>query len=592
VEVSMYLPIDFNEVKLQYPLQEKIGPNELLIGREPEFKNMHKWINNIPKKMSKSRVLLGRRKSGKTTFMQRIFNQVWSANGDVVPFFISIPEKRMWYRDFIVEYFRTFASQYISFYEQDPLLVKNHLDIEQILEYAKNNSHSSLEHNTQSIMNNLDKGYYGVAWSTIYRLPHILASIHEKHRILVMIDEFQYLANHIYMREDLSGEPDDYMPGSFHEVSESKVAPMLVTGSYVGWMLDIMGKHLEAGRLSQIPFSPYLTEKEGLRAVYTYAEVYEEPISNKTALQINKLCHSDPFFISCVVQSNNPTRDLSEPEGVIQTVDFEVQNRKSEMSETWREYIDLTVDRINDTYGKKLLLHLSKHNNRYWTPKELKAELALEETETAIHRRLLSLVKADLVEWGPADIEFRGLKDGTLNLILRSRFEREIVDHVPDLKADFRAETEKLLSENKRLKGQLRDLKGKSAEYIVVNGMRTKKKFRLSQFFEGVTDDTRLNIIDVRPRIYIYRDDDKKMELDVVAKSSDGHAVLVEVKNWDTKVSASDVGDFMEKVEVYRGQNPNKDILCAFVSMGGFTKNAQDVLDTSGIAWTTDIDQF
>ncbi|KHD04887.1 hypothetical protein PN36_27080 [Candidatus Thiomargarita nelsonii] len=40
-----------------------------------------------------------------------------------------------------------------------------------------------------------------------------------------------------------------------------------------------------------------------------------------------------------------------------------------------------------------------------------------------------------------ADIEFRGLQDGTLNLILRNRFEKEIEQFEPpsDLKSEFKA---------------------------------------------------------------------------------------------------------------------------------------------------------
>lgn len=69
-------------------------------------------------------------------------------------------------------------------------------------------------------------------------------------------------------------------------------------------------------RLSHIDFSPYLTESEGLEAVYKYAELLGEPITNETAVQINELCGADPFFISCVVQSTYPNRDLTTTEGV------------------------------------------------------------------------------------------------------------------------------------------------------------------------------------------------------------------------------------------------------------------------------------
>jgi hypothetical protein len=80
-----------------------------------------------------------------------------------------------------------------------------------------------------------------------------------------MIDEFQYLSSHVYRREDLSGKPVEGMPGSFHEVSESKIAPMLVTGSYVGWMIDIMGKYLEAGGSLTLIFLHILPSRKGCR---------------------------------------------------------------------------------------------------------------------------------------------------------------------------------------------------------------------------------------------------------------------------------------------------------------------------------------
>ena len=60
---------------------------------------------------------------------------------------------------------------------------------------------------------------------------------------------------------------------------------MLVTGSYVGWLLDIAGKYLQAGRLEEWRVNPYLTPEEGLEAVYRYARFYDEPVTNETALR-------------------------------------------------------------------------------------------------------------------------------------------------------------------------------------------------------------------------------------------------------------------------------------------------------------------
>ncbi len=244
--------------------------------------------------------------------------------------------------------------------------------------------------------------------------------------ILVIIDEFQNIANYVCRDEKCEGKPDESMAGSFHSTVESKVAPMLVTGSYVGLLLEIAGKYLEAGRLSNITMTPYLTEEEGLQAVYKYAEVFKKPITNDSAVLINRLCMSDPFLISCVFESDYEGGDLTTREGVVNAVNYQITDRKSEMSGTWKEYIEKTLKKINDRYSKKILLHLSKHSDRYWTPKDLKKEMPLDLDVGEIQERLHLMVAADVIEWGRSDIDFRGLRDGTLNLVIRNRFEKEI----------------------------------------------------------------------------------------------------------------------------------------------------------------------
>ncbi|MDM8529890.1 hypothetical protein QUF63_01865 [Anaerolineales bacterium HSG25] len=578
---------------MKCPLEEKIGIPELLVGREQEFKKFNKWTANMPKKLSKSWAILGRRKSGKTSFVQRLFNQLWSANGQVIPFYISISDRSVWYPNFAIKYYRTLASHYISFVEREPSFVTELLTMEQIRDYGQTKGISVLVNDVTSMLNDKQAGDYDLLWDTAHTAPHRMASRSEQ-RILVMIDEFQYLSVHIYRDPVLKEKPMESMPGSFHEVSESKVAPMLATGSYVGWMLEIMGKYLEAGRLSAIEFSPYLTEAEGLQAVYKYAEVYEEPITNETAVQINELCLADPFFISCVIQSNYPGRDLTHSEGVIEAVNYEIAHRGSELSGTWSEYINKTVDRINDQNGKRLLLHLNKHNERYWTPRQLKATLQLEESEKTIHRKLIAMVKGDLIEWGSADIQFRGLQDGTLNLILRHRFEMELAEDqtIPDLRIGFREQVVELQRTNNRLRGKLADVEGKAAEYLFANTLRSRKRFKMADFFAGATDETKLNMVHVQTRLIIQRADGKKMELDIVAESSDERVLLVEVRKRQVKANLTDIEDFQEKVAVYQQQNPEQAVLAGFLSLGGFTESARQRCEQAGIGWAKTLHYF
>jgi hypothetical protein len=57
-----------------YALEERIGDPLLFCGRKQEMELLMNWVESIPRKMAKSRALLGRRKCGKSAIMQRLFN--------------------------------------------------------------------------------------------------------------------------------------------------------------------------------------------------------------------------------------------------------------------------------------------------------------------------------------------------------------------------------------------------------------------------------------------------------------------------------------------------------------------------------------
>jgi len=576
---------------MQYPLEEKIGVPELLVERKREEANFGKWLSWIPKKLAKSRVILARRKSGKTAFVQRIFNRLWNADGAVIPFYFDVADVKTSLFELSVKYYCTFASQYISFLERDISLVDYPLSLQEIGEYGRAKSNTNLTRDVVALLNYQKHRNYGLMWDTAYSAPHRYASNTEL-RFLVILDEFQNLSGYIYRNEECKGEPDDSIPGSYHNYSESKVAPMLVTGSYVSWLIKIAAKYLHASRLAEWYMDPYLTPEEGLEAVYRYAKVYDEPITNDTALQINRLCMSDPFFISCVMQSKYSARDLSDEAGVIDTVCYEITDRNSQMQRTWGEYIEMTLSSINDLHSKNILLHLSKHSDREWTPLELKDYLQLPLSAEEIRRRLHLLVEADVIERGNSDIRYHGLTDGMLNLILRNRFEEEISTHAPPLKKDFRAEVKKLRKDKRSLQGMLNNITGQLAEYQLAYDFRARRRFTLSVYFEGVKDKTELDITDIRIRPTFKRDIERTMEFDVLAESSCGRTVLAEVKKRAEKSGVKIIRDFLDKVQHYQAVFPKQKVLPAVLSVGGFTYQALALCREHSIGTAETINYF
>jgi len=575
---------------MQYPLAEKIGEPELFVGREKEFRLFNKWLSNIPKRLSKSRVILARRKSGKTTFVQRIFNRLWSENGAVIPFYFSFEEHKIWYPDLAIKYYCAFASQYISFLERNEKWVEQWLSVEKIRQYGVENRIEHFVDEVDFLQNNKAAGgSHDLMWDIACSAPHRFASFYDQ-RFLVILDEFQYITQYVYPDEKREGQPDETLPGSYHSLSESKIAPMLVTGSYVGWLSKVISEYLEAGRLKFTRMSPYLAPHEGLQAVYKYAEFFQEPITNETALQINELCLADPFFISCVIQSDYEDKQLMTSEGVINTVHYEISERDSEMSKTWNEYLYATLNRVNNIHAKSLLLHLTQQADQYWTPKQIKDKLSIDLEINDIQNKLIMLSEADLIDRGSSDLQFRGLTDGTLNLILRNRLEEEISGFAPDLKQVFsRQMTSKTAAE---MQGKLNQLSGYLAEYQVATAFRLIKQFSLEMFFVNVSDNTELELTVVKQRVLIQRQDGQVFEIDIVAESSCGRVVLVEVKKRQTKSSVEMVDEFLDKIEAYQQKFPDAVILPAFLSLNGFTSKAKSLCETNGIGMAEKIQHY
>jgi len=578
---------------MQYPLTEEIGNPDLFVGRKKELAMLDNWTKLISKRLGKSKALFSRRKGGKTSLVQRLFNNLWSENGSVIPIFFSISESYTWLPNFAIEYYCTFASQYISFIERDKYLVESFMTLEEIRTYGQNKPMKLFVRDVDAMDYYMSKELYDSMWKLASSAPKRYANYLDL-RFLVIIDEFQYMSKYITNDQD-KRNPNDSIPGTYHQLSESKMAPILITGSYASWLSTIIMTYLEGGRVTKHLISPYLAPDEGLEAVDVYSKFFDQQTTEASRQQINTLCKSDPYFISCVIQSDFENKDLITEQGVIDTVHYEISNRNSNMSRTWREYIDHTLEDINNIHAKRILLHMSKDPNRIWIPRELIDVLHLEMSEHEVLKRLRKLEKADLIEQGNADIEYKGLNDGTLHLILRSRYAREIDDFNPDVRIDFRKTLDEMNAEIHQLKmdkalisSKYNLLKGQFAEDFLAKPFRNRKRFSLLEFFHNVPDTTQLNIVDVRTRFIFQRSDGKNMEIDIKAESSCGRVVLVEIKNWKKKVGLNVIKDFIEKVTVYGRLHSDKAPIPCIWSKQGFSKNAIQICELHRIAMADD----
>ncbi|HNW48008.1 MAG TPA: hypothetical protein PKN02_11505, partial [Thermotogota bacterium] len=95
--------------KIIYALPEQIGNTELFVGRKKEFDYyLGDWYYYLVNNMAQSQAIVARRKKGKTAFLQRLFNILWSGpETGVVPFYFSVKEMNVTLAEFAKVFFST-----------------------------------------------------------------------------------------------------------------------------------------------------------------------------------------------------------------------------------------------------------------------------------------------------------------------------------------------------------------------------------------------------------------------------------------------------------------------------------------------------
>ncbi|MCP4148531.1 MAG: hypothetical protein GY757_12365, partial [bacterium] len=231
---------------MEYALEERIGNPDLFTGRKEELSFFLKWIDEIKEKKSQSTAILARRKMGKTALMERLFNITFQKNDGVIPFYYEVVESEKWVGDFCVDFFLTFAYQYIAFKTRNINYLnpveKNNFDT--IAEITRKEGLDDLTALIRSVEYSYRHENVDILWDTVRDAPKTMAA-RKNEFILQMVDEFQFLNAMIYWDKGKSKLANS-LAGAYLSTAESKIAPLLVSGSWVGWLMNELTMMLPA----------------------------------------------------------------------------------------------------------------------------------------------------------------------------------------------------------------------------------------------------------------------------------------------------------------------------------------------------------
>jgi len=571
-------------------LEERIGNPDLFTGRKKELSYLLNWTDRIKRRLSQSTAILSRRKTGKSALLERLYNITFDKNDGVVPFYFEIREADQWILDFSIEYFLTFVWQYLAFRtRKQEYLEYSKVNLARAEKALKKEKLVYLSDLTEDVRVTVEDGRADNLWNLVRDAPRMVAR-HYDERVLQIIDEFQFLNRHIF-RDRACRDCMGNLAGSYLGTAEYKNAPLLVAGSWVGWLSrDLSG--MLPGRF-QFHYLEKLPDDETVEMILKYSLLENIPVAEETLPLMAGLTEGNPFYISSLFRSKYPGKDMTTEKGLLGTLEFETLSREGRIKTIWMEYISYALKEANDIYAKQMVLYLSKHRKREIGRDELGKKLNLEMTDSELEEKLKILVNADIIEQGASNFYYRGVPDNIFDKVFRGVYADEIETFDPkEITGEYKALAEKLLMNNKRIRGEYGRYKGAFAEFVIIHNLRHeayKNNALFGATVSNLPDDFEFAEYE---NVWSHHSPplhEPEFQIDILARAKgDGYSLIGEVKNRKVKFSVREAKDFVKKAEeLMRLENLDRAVLFVF-SASGFFKNTLVYLKKNGIAWTSD----
>ncbi len=572
-------------------LKEKIGNPDLFTGRKKELAFLLNWVEGIKEELSQSRSLVARRKTGKTAILQRLFNIVFDQNDKVIPFYYEVKEAKQWAVEFCLDFFLSFVYQYIAFRSRNPMYLSDDMpkNVPDAIEIAQREGFDFLERPIKAMQGFVEWESVDLFWTSVRDFPRGLAQ-RDDMRVVQIIDEFQFLNRKICRDKDTKHLIDDFAQ-AYMSTAEYKNAPLLVSGSWVGWLshdLLKMPARFIFDTLSNMP------ETEAAEMILKYSEIPQTPVTPETVHLIAELSEGNPFYISSLIKSQFPDKDLATREGLLATLEFETLNESGGIHGTWMEYTESAFDRINEKNAKNIVLYLSKHREREVGRKEIREKLVPDMDDYELEKKMKALIKTDIIQKGRSNFYYQGVQDNIFDKVFRGEYADDIETFDPaEITNEYKAMFEDIRCKYNSLSGEYNYFKGKYAEFTIIRKL-ARRAYKENDLFKSMLnnlpdDFAYVEYASVWPwsASPVYKAD---IQVDIFARAKgDGYSLIGEVKNRrKPKFSTKEVLQFKAKAdELMRLENVDKALQLVFCK-AGFTQDAIACLRENRMAWSAD----
>ncbi|MCU0290169.1 MAG: hypothetical protein MUF15_27755 [Acidobacteria bacterium] len=383
------------------------------------------------------------------------------------------------------------------------------------------------------------------------------------------------------------------LAGGYLSTAESKIAPLLISGSWVGWLMDELNTMLP--NRFKYEYLENMPEEEAVEMVYNYSRFFEVPVTEETAYLMTQISEGSPFYTGSIIRSRYKHKDLTTVKGLTETLEFETLDKRGNINATWMEYVKKSFAKVNDRNAKRIVLHLFKYKDRELTRKELRTQLNLDMTDEELEKKLEALVKGDIIEQGQTHFDFRCVRDNIFDKVFRGVYQKEIEDFdAADIKKEYAQSFEKLKRQYRRLQGKYHSQKGYFAEYLILDRLRYHAREN-NELLKAITrylpgdfnfcEYSRVWRYDSSPEF------SKNFSVDIFARAAqaEDYSIIGEVKSREVKkFSIQEVIDFERKMaELKKLEKVDRAVGFIF-SRCGFTPEAEAYCRKNGIACSED----
>lgn len=561
-----------------------IVPEAVYTDRQEFLDYFYRTALEAAHRRSKSTVLLGQRRMGKTEIFKRVVNRLFFKQDPhdpyaVVPVYWSFPDNLTDDTQFGKLYLENFMRYYVGFYTGQPKLVNGKFEGDKLLSIIEDvGSQFPFPEMLELLLSKYESIINGdsvVPPKTALETPRIISDIADS-TIVMFLDEFQNTRLPQYKFE---------IVGWMQEAVESPTCPHFVTGSAMSILArEIIGRGSLFGRFYSKEIEP-MSGYWGAELAQKVAHYFHTEISEVMAPVVADRCGGNPFYITAVVhQAAELRRPISDEKALNEILAVDISS-----GFIWGELNDQIsrwIERMNEYGITKWILYLSalEEKDRISVDRihrELKAREGTEVSLEKIRDVLVKLSRGDLVEYMEFGGWFRKVSDPILLEFLKVWGKIEVEGY------EQRSVRYNLVNQYQTLKKRISEYKGYLAEVFMSQVLWSGQQKTLPGRFFHAPEDIRMPwpFFFVRHRMRL--GPGKGQEIDLLGATV-GEVWICQSK-WVTRdsIGVDVLQDLLSQAKVVQEEMTPRTLRLWMFAYKGLTKEAEQFAEEHGMLWSS-----